>query len=202
MSESTHPENQASLRRSPELVNRNQSQLLVVDVQQRLMPVIHHAERIENRIVLLLDAAAALGVPVIVSEQYPKGLGATIDSIAQHHVSRQRFEKIRFSAAEEFQTLCASADAAVAVDRCDQVVIVGIEAHICVLQTAMDLLAQSYRVFVVEDAVSSRRESDHRTAMNRLRDAGAVICTAESVVFEWCEEAGTDEFRVLSRLVR
>ena len=202
MSESTHPENQASLRRSPELANRNQSQLLVVDVQQRLMPVIHNAERIENRIVLLLDAAAALGVPVIVSEQYPKGLGATVDSIAQHQVSRQRFEKIRFSAAEEFQTLCASADAAVAVDRCDQVVIVGIESHICVLQTAMDLLAQSYRVFVVEDAVSSRRESDHRTAMNRLRDAGAVICTAESVVFEWCEEAGTDEFRAISRLVR
>jgi nicotinamidase-related amidase len=202
VSESTQPENQASLRRSPELVSRYRSQLLIVDVQQKLMPVIHNADRVENRIVLLLDAAAALGVPVIVSEQYPKGLGATVDLIAQHQVSRHRFEKIRFSAAEEFQALCTSGDSAMAVDRCDQVVIVGIEAHICVLQTAMDLLAQGYRVFVVEDAVSSRRESDHRTAMNRLRDAGAVVCTAEGVVFEWCEEAGTDEFRAISRLVR
>ena len=202
MSESSQPENQKSLRRSPELINRRQSQLLVVDVQQRLMPAIHDADRIESRIVLLLDAAAVLDVPVIVSEQYPKGLGPTVDSIAQHRISRQWFEKIRFSAAEEFQALCASADPATAVDRCDQVIVVGIEAHICVLQTAMDLLAQGYRVFVVEDAVSSRRESDHRTAMDRLRDAGAVVCTAESVVFEWCEEAGTDEFRAISRLVR
>ena len=202
MSETTQPDNQAGLRRSPELVSRDRSQLLVVDVQQKLMPVIHDSERIENRIVLLLDAAAALGVSVIVSEQYPKGLGASVDSIAQHQVSRQRFEKMRFSAAEEFQALCASGDPASAVDRCEQVIIVGIEAHICVLQTGMDLLAQGYRVFVVEDAVSSRRESDRRTAMNRLRDAGAVICTAESVVFEWCEEAGTDEFRAISRMVR
>ncbi|MDG1894030.1 MAG: isochorismatase family protein [Fuerstiella sp.] len=202
MPESTQAKNQTSLRRSPELINRRQSQLLVVDVQQRLMPVIHAADRIESRIVLLLDAAAVLDVPVIVSEQYPKGLGPTVDSVAQHQISRRRFEKIRFSAAEEFQALCVSADPATAVDRCDQVIIVGIEAHICVLQTAMDLLAQGYRVFVVEDAVSSRRESDHRTAMNRMRDAGAVVCTAESVVFEWCEEAGTDEFRAISRLVR
>ncbi|MCP4511165.1 MAG: isochorismatase family protein [Fuerstiella sp.] len=166
------------------------------------MPVIHNADQIENRIVLLLDAAAALSVPVIVSEQYPKGLGASVDAIAQHQSPRRSFEKIRFSAAEEFQKLCASDDADTSVDRRRQVVIVGIEAHICVLQTAIDLLAQGYRVFVVDDAVSSRRDSDRRTAMNRLRDAGVVICSAESVVFEWCEKSGTDEFRVISRLVR
>jgi len=200
--ESSQTEHQASLRRSSELIDRHHSQLLIVDVQQKLMPVIHNADQIENRIVLLLDAAAALKVPVIVSEQYPKGLGATVDAIAQHHVPKQSFQKLRFSAAEGFQALHASTDAATAVDRREQVVIVGIEAHICVLQTAMDLLAEGYRVFVIDDAVSSRRESDRRTAMNRLRDSGAVICTAESVVFEWCEKAGTDEFRVISRLVR
>ncbi len=202
MPESSQPENQASLRRSADLIDRHHSQLLIVDVQQKLMPVIHNAERIEAAIVLLLDAAAALGVPVIVSEQYPKGLGATVHAIAEHQLPTRSFEKIRFSAAEGFQAICTAADDVTTVDHRDQVVIVGIEAHICVLQTAMDLLAQGYRVFVVEDAVSSRRESDHRTAMNRLRDAGAVVCTSESVAFEWCEEAGTDEFRVISRLVR
>ncbi|MDG2129343.1 MAG: isochorismatase family protein [Fuerstiella sp.] len=202
MSESTQPENQANLRRSPELISHRDSQLLIVDVQQKLMPAIHNADGIEGRIILLLDAAAALGVPVVVSEQYPKGLGATVDSIAHHPVSRHRFEKIRFSAAEEFQALNASFDTVAAAERREQVIIVGIEAHICVLQTAMDLLVQGYRVFVVEDAVSSRRESDRRTAVNRLRDSGVVICTAESVAFEWCEKAGTEEFRAISRLVR
>ena len=202
MPESSQPENQARLRRSSELIGRHHSQLLIIDVQKKLMPVIHNADRIEAAIILLLDAAAALGVPVIVSEQYPKGLGATVDTIAQHPSPKQSFEKLRFSAAEGFQALCTPGSAISAVDRRDQVVIVGIEAHICVLQTAMDLLAEGYRVFVVDDAVSSRRKSDRRAAMNRLRDSGAVICTAESVAFEWCEKAGTDEFRVISRLVR
>ncbi|MCA9050264.1 MAG: isochorismatase family protein [Planctomycetaceae bacterium] len=190
-SESPEPAN-----RSTELLWRERSQLLVIDVQEKLLPVIHGSETLTQSIRFLLDCAMLLDVPVVVSEQYPNGLGPTVEALQTHQSlnSARRFDKLKFSAADGF---CTVAD-----DDRDQVLVVGIEAHICVLQTTLDLIARGFRVFVAADAVSSRRELDCRQALNRVRDAGGIVGSAEGFVFEWCETAGTDIFRELSRIVR
>jgi len=190
--------------RSAELLSRHRSRLLVVDVQQKLIPVIHDRESIVRRIRFLLDAAEQMEVPVMVSEQYPQGLGATIEEIAKHSSVSRVFDKLRFSAADAFceQTLLQNAVAPDAHDGRNQVVVVGIEAHVCVLQTATDLLARGFRVYIVADAVGSGSASDQMIAVQRLRDAGATICTAEGAAFEWCETAEADQFKTMSKLIR
>ena len=190
--------------RSPELLSRHRSRLLVVDVQQKLIPVIHDRESIVRRIRFLLDAAEQMEVPVMVSEQYPQGLGATIEEIGTHSTVSTVFDKLRFSAADTFceQTGLPNAVAPDAHDGRNQVVIVGIEAHVCVLQTAFDLLARGFRVYIIEDAVGSGFARDQINAVNRLRNAGATICTAEGAAFEWCETAEADRFKAMSRLIR
>jgi nicotinamidase-related amidase len=192
----------AHLSRSPELLDCQRSHLLIVDVQKKLLPVIQDFVALEAAIVFLMNAAKVLQVPVFVSEQYPKGLGSTVPAIADHVVQKQVAEKLRFSAADCFLNERVNSQQPATEGQRDQVVVVGIEAHICVLQTAFDLLAQGLRVYVVADAVGSRSVPDYQTALHRIRDAGGIVCCAESVVFEWCEVAGTDEFRQISRLVR
>ncbi len=202
MIETTPSSIDASLARSPELLNRGRSHLLIVDVQTKLLPVIQNSAAVEETIIFLMNAAGILKVPVFVSEQYPRGLGPTVASIADHPVEKQVAEKLRFSAAECFSNRTAPEEYADIATRRDQIVVVGIEAHICVLQTAFDLLSLGLRVYVVSDAVGSRSPSDQATALDRIRDAGGVVCSAESVAFEWCEAAGTEEFKQISRLVR
>jgi len=191
----------APSKRSPLLLNRQRCCLLVVDVQEKLLPAICDADRIRLSITFLMDAAAIMKVPVVISEQYPKGLGPTVSDIADHSVGKQTFEKLRFSAAEGFRKL-TDFDLTPSAGRREQVVIVGIEAHICVLQTALDLLHHGFPVCVVNDAIGSRNQADVATALSRICAAGGTVCSAESVVFEWCEDAGTDGFRQISRLVR
>lgn len=179
---------------SSALFKRQHSTLLIVDVQQKLVPTIAASATITRSITFLQRVAAVLNVPVVISEQYPQGLGNTIGDIRSESPDAVVFEKVRFSAAQEFQEH-------VALDR-HQVVIVGIETHVCVLQTAFELQAAGYQVGVVDDAVSSRHAADHSGALQRLRQQGISVPVSESVAFEWCEQAGTDQFRQLSRLVR
>ncbi len=189
--------------RSPELLSVGRSQLLIVDVQEKLLPVIAESDRVLETIGFLQQAAHTLHVPIFLSEQYPKGLGATVSLISNHESKPSAFEKLRFSAADGFQTARRQSLPNADERRLrDQVVVVGIEAHICVLQTALDLIARGVRVFVVADAVGSRNPNDCDVALKRIRDSGGVVCTAQSVAFEWCEVAGSDEFRQISRLVR
>ena len=181
--------------RNPDLLDRQRSQLVVIDVQEKLLPVILDGDAVVKTIRFLMDVACELDVPVVVSEQYPKGLGPTVPEICNHAVSAATFEKLKFSAADglgEDRT----------ADGRDQFVLTGIETHICVLQTAFDLLGRGHRVYVVADAVGSRDAFDKKTALDRIRDAGGVVCTAESVAFEWCEVSGTETFRAVSKLVR
>lgn len=172
------------------------SVLLVVDLQERLLPVIAEKTIVADSVMFLMDVAQLLNVPVIVSEQYPRGLGPTVAPLSAHPAVTARFEKLKFSAAEGLAANLPPASAGR-----DQIVICGIETHVCVLQTALDLQAER-QVFVIADAVGSRRRSDHATALQRLRDSGCTVATAESAAFEWCEAAGTDVFRAISRLVR
>lgn len=176
------------------LLNRQTSTLLIIDVQDKLLPAIATGSDVVTTIQFLQQAAAVLAIPVAISEQYPQGLGHTVATIRDASPAAEIFEKLRFSAANEFA-------AAVPLDR-HQVVLCGIESHICVLQTALELQHTGYEVSVVEDAIGSRHEADHHNALTRLQHQGVNVCRAESVVFEWCERAGTDDFRAISRMVR
>lgn len=178
----------------PMLLDRARSILVIVDVQEKLLPAISGSGRLLGRLNLLLEAARTLGVPVLVTEQYPKGLGPTVEPLRRNlPAGTMTMEKTSFScsAAPGFR------DRLAATGR-DQVVIAGIEAHVCVMQTAIELAADPARpVFVVADAVSSRRPEDARSALDRMRAAGIAILPAESTVFEWLRDAAHPVFKAL-----
>jgi len=178
------------------LISAEESCLMVIDVQEKLVPAMCGMDPVIENIRILMLAAAKLSVPVLVSEQYPKGLGHTIAELSSL-AEDVPCEKISFSGLAEagFATRFHNLGRR-------QVVMVGIEAHVCVLQTSMQLLSRGVRVFVVADATTSRTDKNHDLALQRLAAAGAVIVSTEMVVFEWLERAGTDEFKELSKLIR
>lgn len=179
------------------LINAADSCLLVVDIQDRLLPAVCEREAVLANAAILLKSAAALGVPVLASEQYPKGIGHTVDAVAQLLPAGSVVEKLHFSCLADAEFARRLAD----LGR-RQAVVAGLEAHVCVLQTAESLLAAGHDVFVVADATSSRRPANHAAALRRLEAAGARIVTTEMVVFEWLAQAGTPAFRELSRLIK
>jgi nicotinamidase-related amidase len=179
------------------LLNRKASALLVIDVQERLAPAVAEHEAVVERINLLLEAGRRLDVPILVSEQYPRGLGSTLPELRPHLEGAEVVAKTSFSCARE-------PELAAALQRTGrkQTVVCGMETHVCVLQTAIDLKDQGYEVFVVADAVGSRDPKRRELGLARMRDAGCTIVDSEMVLFEWLGGAGTDEFRALSRLIR
>jgi nicotinamidase-related amidase len=182
--------------RSGELLSRGNSRLLIIDVQEKLLPLIPVEEKLIGNCRRLIVGADVLGVPTFGTEQYPKGLGPTTPILAE--LLDHLLEKRRFSSAEVLNWgMAAEQD-----DDRDQIVVAGLEAHVCVQQTSLDLLAQGYRVFIPADAVASRYKLDWQVALGRLSDSGAIITTTESVLFEWCEVAGTPEFRQISKLIK
>lgn len=185
------------------LLSAQRSILVVVDEQERLLPAIHDSERVVRNTGILLDAAAALGVPVLVSEQYPRGLGGTVPAVRERLAVRALadvavVEKMHFSCAEEPAFL----ERLAAFGR-SQIVLVGTEAHVCVLQTALGLVDKGFGgVVLVADAVSSRTPANAERAIARMERAGAEIVTTEMVVFEWLHRAGTPEFKSVSALIK
>ncbi len=183
------------LPRSPELMSRGDTALLVVDVQEKLVGAIHDGARVVWNVRRLIDGAKILGLPVVGTEQYPKGLGPTVAELAERlgPVPSKR----TFSCGgcpELFENLR---------DRgIHKILVCGMETHVCVQQTVFDLLADGWRVYVAADAVGSRFEVDYRIALGRMDSAGAMLTTAEAALFEWCEAAGTPEFKQISRLAR
>jgi nicotinamidase-related amidase len=175
-----------------ELLDRNRSALVIIDIQEKLFPHVHEHERLLVRIDLLIFAAKLMGIPMVLTEQYPKGLGNTIDGVRQLLPGIQPFTKTDFSCvpAPGFMERLLSF-------KRNQIVLAGIEAHICVAQTAMDLAHRGERVIVVADAVSSRRPLDTESALHRLEHSGISLISAEAVVFEWLRRAGTQEFKSL-----
>ncbi len=181
------------------LIDVKASQLLIVDVQERLLPAMTDPEGLLRNTRILIACARELGVPVTVSEQYPAGLGATVPNIQEALATgTARHAKLEFSCLRD-AGLRSELDALKAAR--PQLLITGIEAHVCVLQSALDAVDAGYSVFVVEDAISSRKEASRLSALRRLGNA-ATLVTTEMVVFEWLQRAGTDVFRSLSKLVR
>lgn len=179
------------------VLEAGRSVLIVVDMQERLAPAMHGLEPVLHNAGVLMQAAARLGVPVVVTEQYPKGLGHTVAPLAALTPPGAVVEKAEFSAAlnDAFNRRLAG------LGRPDAV-ICGIEAHVCVLQTALDLAGRGIPTTVVRDAATSRTMLSAETAFARAARHGVEIATTEMVVFEWLRRADSPAFRELSRLIK
>lgn len=184
--------------RHPALLRREETGLVLVDVQEAFRPVIDRFDEVVANCGLLAEGFGLLGRPVLVSEQYPKGLGNTVPELAERLPEDARLvEKVRFSACgvDAFEEALAAAG-------CSTWVVAGIETHVCVNQTVHDLLARGYAAQVAADAVSSRTASNRALGLEKMTAAGAGTTSAEMALFEMLEQAGSDEFKQISRLVR
>lgn len=173
--------------------------LLIVDIQRRLLPHMAHHEDLAAAAIRMIRAADVFKLPIITTEQYAKGLGATAVSL------QEAFEPGTFRAIEKMTFSCCATEEIVSalsqVGR-TRIIVVGIEAHVCVQQTVLDLLAMGYVPFVCADAVGSRHDIDRDVAIERMRQAGAVITTTESAMFELLHRAGTPEFIKILKIVK
>lgn len=176
------------------LLKKRQSSLLIVDVQEKLIAHVCDNEKIIRNCCWLIKLAREFEVPVLVTEQYPKGLGQSEASIKALIKTSEVIDKVHFSCLNEVNCL----EKFKASDK-EQFVLAGIETHVCVLQTAIGLHAQGKQVFVVVDACSSRNPEDKNYGIARMRQVGIEIVTKEMVFFEWCHQAGTEQFRKLSK---
>jgi nicotinamidase-related amidase len=188
-------ENCNALPRSPELMNREDSALLVVDAQVKLLDIIPGRERIIWNIRRLLDAAAALGVPVAATEQYPDRLSPTVPELKERIGSAP--DKLCFSAC-----VCGDIFERWKSEQRSRVLVCGIETHVCVLQTALDLVAAGFETYVAVDALGARYAVDHETALRRMEMAGVILSTTETAMFEWCRTAEAPEFKKISALAK
>jgi nicotinamidase-related amidase len=169
--------------------------LLVIDVQEKLMAKIPGAQALTRNIAFLIDVARLIDMPVTCTEQYPRGLGTTVPDLAKRLPHRP--EKTAFS--------CCAIPAVVEGFRRaarPKIVLTGIETHVCVLNTALDLLAQDFRVYIAVDAVASRQAIDHDFALRRLEKTGAILTTAETCAFEWVGGSTHPKFKQISALVQ
>lgn len=181
--------------RHPTLLDKTQTAVLVVDVQEKLLPLIPRSPALISNIRFVLEVARLLQLPVQATEQYPKGLGSTTVELAS--LLPPRPEKLDFS--------CCGLPEVVEQFRGwqrRQIVVVGIETHVCVMQTVLDLIAHGFQVHVPVDAVAARFELDHEVALRRMQATGAILTTVESVGFELFQRAGSPEFKEFSRLVQ
>ena len=178
-------------------LSRTQAGLVVVDVQERLLPAIFESQRVVQNTVRLIQGAAVLKVPIFATEQYRNGLGPTVPEVAAAIPGFAPQEKLAFSA-------CGADGFIPALEqrKVTDALLCGIEAHVCVSQTCLDLVDKGFRVFVAADAVSSRTPENYHVGLDRMRAAGAVIVSTEMVLFELLERAGTDEFKQILRLVK
>ena len=175
------------------IIDRDRSLLLVVDLQARMVPAIEEHERVVANVAWLVRAAQRIGVPVAATEQYSKGLGPVVPELRALLPENAIGAKTRFS--------CVASECLVGLPGADraQVVLAGVEAHVCLLQTALELVEEGKEVYVVADAVGSRRAFDRDVAIARMRQQGVHIVSREMVVFEWLGEADTPLFRAVSK---
>ena len=177
-------------------LDRGRAALAVIDVQEAFRPAVLDFDRVAANVAVLVQGARVLGLPVLVTEQYPKGLGETVPEVARHLEDVHRLEKTSFSA------VAADGFPAALADVRDQVLLCGIEAHVCVNQTAEDLLAAGREVHVAGDAVTSRTAENRALGLHKMEHGGAVVTSVETALFELLREAGTPEFKEIQRLIK
>ena len=176
-------------------MSADDSGLLVVDVQEKLVRLVPDHQRIVWNIGRLLDGAKLFNMPVLATEQYPKGLGGTTPELTA---------RLDRPAAKTAFSCVGCAEIAAELERLPvgKWLVAGIETHVCVQQTVLDLLAAGFRVYVAADATGSRFEIDQRVALERMHAAGATLTTTESALFEWCQDAAAPQFKQLSALIK
>jgi nicotinamidase-related amidase len=178
-------------------IKREDTALIVIDMQSKLYPFIHEYEQLTKNCIRLIEGLKVLDVPIIVTQQYTPGLGGTIEPINKAIGEYTHIEKMCFSCygdnnfISELKKLGRK-----------NILLAGIESHVCVLQTALDLIENGYQPVLVEDCVSSREPNNKRIAVERMRDAGAIITTYESILFELTVLCGTDEFKKIVKIVK
>ena len=178
------------------IIKRDDTAFVLIDIQEKFLPVIYDIQGVIDNANRLVQGASILNIPLLVTEQYPKGLGKTVDSIGFND-GQEIIEKIAFD--------CFGCDEF--VNKINQLnrkslVIFGIEAHVCVLKTSLEALNRGYEVHLIADAVSSRTQRNRDIAIERMRLSGALIASTEMILFQLMDQAGTDEFWAISKLVK
>lgn len=182
--------------RNKKILNRSQTALLIIDIQERIIKVMRKHEKLLQNVIKLINGAKILGLPILYTEQYPKGLGCTVESI-KNELQNEAEQKLSFSSIGIkglFENLKEK--------NITQVIVCGIESHVCVQQTVLDLLANDFQVNLPVNAVSSRFKIDYETALKRMEKNGAEMTTVESVLFELLEKSGTAEFKAISAIIK
>ena len=176
-------------------IEKEKAQLLMIDFQEKLFPHMENQGVLGEKVITLLEGMKVLAVPILATRQYPKGLGDTIKELGTYF--SEYYDKMTFSC-------CGSEKLIGELHKTGRknVIITGIEAHVCVLQTVIDLKALDFTPIVVVDAIGSRDKRDYEIALKRMEYEGAVLTTVESILFELCHTAGTEEFKLISRLVK
>jgi len=185
------------VNRFSKLLKTEKTALLIIDIQERILPVINNYQIVLDNTIKLIKGFKVLQLPIYFTEQYPKGLGPTHKAIANELGNIEPFEKMSFSCSGagdlfgEFEKKNLS-----------QIVVCGIESHVCVQQTVLDLIENGIQVNLAADAISSRKEIDYKTSLDRMRLHGAEVTTSESILFELLNICGTDQFRAVSKIVK
>lgn len=186
-----------NFKSNPLILDKSKTALLIIDIQEKILSVMQNPESIVSNTIKLIKGFRILGSPILVTEQYPKGLGPTQKDIANELGDIRIFQKMSFSG------ICAeNLFPELRGKNIKQVVIAGIEAHVCVQQTALDLIANNFQVNLAVDAVSSRKKIDYESAIGRMRKHSIEITTTESVLFEMLRESGTNEFKQISKIIK
>ena len=174
-------------------IERENAVAVVIDYQEKLVPVMDEKHKLIQNSSILLAGLKVLEVPMVLTQQYTRGLGMTVKEIMDAAETDEFVEKIAFSVYDDVKEM---------IEGKKFVIVCGIEAHICVMQTVIDLVAAGYIPVIVADCISSRKASDKKIALKRMRDEGAIVTTYESLLFELLKVAGTDESKKIQRLVK
>ncbi len=178
-------------------LSRDEAVLVIIDIQERLAAVMSERRKVTDNCLHLIEIAKLLHIPIVLNEQYPRGLGHTVNEIRNALPVYEPIEKIAFSCCGQpafFDRMSGSGR--------KKAILCGMETHVCVLQSCLDLIREGYAVHVVSDAMCSRTRENHGTGMELMRDAGAVITCTETVLFQLLEKAGTEEFRLISKRIK
>jgi nicotinamidase-related amidase len=177
-------------------IQKDNSLMLMIDIQEKLAPAIFNSEKIVKNQKILIESLYKLSIPILYTEQYPKGLGRTLPELKNLLKENDPIEKIVFSAYTE------EVNEKLKMLNVKDIIITGMETHVCVYQTVRDLIENDYNVFVVRDAVGSRTEENYENALFMMNDLGAVITNTETLLFDLIEKAGTDDFKFISKLIK
>lgn len=189
--------NMGDIKRFNKLLRPEETALLIIDIQERILPVISNHHRVVENTLKIIKGFKTLGLPIYYTEQYPKGLGPTVSSITDELSELKPFNKMSFSCSgvvelfNEFR-----------LKNLTQIVVCGIESHVCVQQTVLDLIENGIQVNLAADAVSSRKEIDYKTSLDRMRHHNAEVTTTESILFELLKICGTPQFKEISKIVK